>query len=105
TTAVTDNGNPSLGSTNSFAVVVREVNQAPVLSALGTQTVNEQTLFTATNAATEPNIHSTTVGYGLVGAPLGMGVDTNGVITWTPTQQQSPSTNPVTLWVTNSNPY
>src|SRR5204863_9245003 len=31
TTVVTDNGTPSLSSTNSFAVTVNEVNSAPVL--------------------------------------------------------------------------
>ena len=57
-----------------------------------------------TNTATESNIHST-LGYALVNPPAGMGIDANGVITWTPQQNQSPSTNLVTTVVTNSNPY
>jgi hypothetical protein len=34
-----------------------------------------------------------------------MVIDANGNITWTPEQNQSPSTNLVTTVVTNSNPY
>ena len=96
--------NPHLAATNSFLVVVREVNTAPVLATVPTQYVNELTLLTVTNTASEANIHST-LGYLLVGAPSGMAIDANGVITWTPQQNQSPSTNLVTTAVTNSNPY
>ena len=83
---------------------VSEVNIAPVLPVIGLQTVNELTLLTVTNTATESNIHST-LGYALVNAPSGMAIDTNGVITWTPQPTQSPSTNLVTTVVTNSDPY
>ena len=47
--------------------------------------------MTVTNTATESNIHST-LGYALVNPPAGMGIDANGVITWTPQQNQSPAT-------------
>jgi hypothetical protein len=93
-----------LGATNAFTVIVNEVNVAPVLPVVGTQTVNELTLLTVTNTASESNIHST-LGYALVNPPAGMSIDTNGVITWTPQQNQSPSTNLVTTIVANSNPY
>src|SRR5579863_1325820 len=49
TVSVTDNGTPPLSTTNSFAVVVREVNVAPVLPVVAAQTVNELTLLTVTN--------------------------------------------------------
>ena len=52
--------NPQLSATNSFTVMVREVNVAPVLPVIPPQTVNELTLLTVTNTATEPNIHATT---------------------------------------------
>ena len=96
--------NPHLTATNTFTVIVKEVNVAPTLPAASTNTVNELTLLTLTNAATEANIHST-LGYRLVGAPTGMSISTNGVVTWTPQQTQSPGTNVVTTIVTNSNPY
>ena len=107
--SVTDSNPPavnakSLSVTNSFTVIVREVNQAPVLPLIPTQTVNELALLTVTNTAAESNIHST-LGYVLVNPPFGMVIDANGVITWTPQQNQSPSTNLITTIVTNSNPY
>jgi hypothetical protein len=101
---VSNDGSPALRSTNRFTVVVKEVNMAPLLGTIAAQSVNELTLLTVTNAATESNIHST-LGYALVNPPAGMGIDTNGVITWTPQQTQSPGTNLVTTFVTNSNPY
>jgi hypothetical protein len=104
TTTVTDAATPPNSATNTFTVIVNEVNVAPVLAIIGTQTVNELTLLTVTNTASESNIHSS-LGYALVNPPAGMGIDTNGVITWTPQQNQSPGTNLVTTVVTNSNPY
>jgi uncharacterized repeat protein (TIGR01451 family) len=97
--------NPRLTATNSFTVVVLEVNTAPVLPAILTRTVNEQTLLTVTNTATNSNIHSTILGYGLVDPPAGMSISASGIITWTPAQNQSPSTNTIITVVTNSNPY
>ena len=54
--------NPHLSATNSFTVVVREVNVAPVLPVIPDQTVNELTLLTVTNTATNANIHSAIAG-------------------------------------------
>jgi hypothetical protein len=109
-TVVTNNNpydtvNPTLTATNSFTVVVKEVNVAPTLSAIGQQTVNELATLTVTNAATETNINSVTTGYGLLSAPSGVSVSGSGVITWTPTQSQSHSTNVIMTVVTNNNPY
>ena len=105
TTKVADDGSPSLSATNSFTVIVKEVNVAPVLPVISTQTVNELVLLTVTNTATNFNIHSTITGYTLVGPPAGMSISAGGVITWTPSQTQSPGTNTITTIVTNSNPY
>ncbi len=106
--SVTDTNPPainakSLSVTNSFTVIVREVNQAPLLPVIATQTVNELTLLTVTNTATESNLHST-LGYVLVNPPAGMSIDANGVITWTPTEAQGPGTNVITTAVTSTDP-
>ena len=97
--------NPQLSATNSFTVVVREVNVAPVLPVIADQTVNELTLLTVTNTATEREHPLHDLGYGLVNPPAGVASSANGIITWTPGQNQSPSTNTITTVVTNSNPY
>src|SRR5213079_567710 len=41
--SVTDNGVPALSVTNTFTVIVNEVNNAPVLTVPANQTINEQT--------------------------------------------------------------
>ena len=105
TVVVTDNGTPPLSATNSFTVIVKEVNVPPSLPVVATQTVNELTLLTVPNTATNFNIHSTITGYALVSPPAGMVISPAGVITWTPAQTQSPGTNTITTIVTNSNPY
>jgi len=97
--------NSNLMATNYFTVIVREVNTAPGLPTILTNYVNEQTLLTVTNTATNSNIHAVILGYGLVNSPTNMSISTNGIITWTPTRNQSPSTNTITTVVTNSDPY
>ena len=94
--------NPVLTATNNFTVIVKEVNVAPVLPVIPVQTVNELNLLTVTNTATDSDLHATILGYGLVNPPAGMTINANGIITWTPAQSQSPSTNTITTVVTNS---
>jgi len=110
TTVVTNSNpydliNPQLTATNTFTVIVKEVNVAPTLPVIAIQNVNELALLSVTNSATNSNIHSTITGYALVSPPSGMVISAGGVITWTPAQTQSPSTNTVTTVVTNSNLY
>src|ERR1039458_4282796 len=105
TSVVTDSGTPSLSDTNSFTVVVKEVNVAPSLPVIAQTNVNELTPLTVNNTATNFNIHSTITGYALVSPPGGMSISPSGIITWTPAQAQSPGTNIITTIVTNSNPY
>ncbi len=57
-----------------------------------------------TNTATEANIHAT-LGYTLVNPPAGVIINPNGIITWTPSQAESPSTNTLTTVVTNTDPF
>jgi hypothetical protein len=104
TTAAINSGVPSLSVTNSFTVVVREVNVAPILPFIPDQTVDELTLLAVTNTAFETDIHAT-LGYTLVNPPAGASIDADGIITWIPSQAQSPSTNTLTTVVTNTNPY
>ena len=100
-TVVTDNGVPPLSVTNSFEVIVTEVNSAPVLTAQTNRTVAELTLLTVTNAATDADLPANTLTYQLIDPPAGAAIDTNGVITWTPTEAQGPGTNTITTVVTD----
>ena len=108
TTVVTNSNpydlvNPHLTATNSFTVIVKEVNVAPVLPVIPTQTVNAQALLSVTNTAIETNIHAT-VGYTLT-APATASISASGIITWTPLRSQGPGTNTFTTVVTNTDPF
>ncbi len=97
--------NQSLSTTNSFNVIVREVNVAPVLTVPGEQTVTEHTTLTVTNTATDADVPANSFTFALAGGPTGVAVNSaSGVLTWTPGESQSPSTNLIRVKVTDSNP-
>jgi hypothetical protein len=101
TTRVTDNGSPPLSATNSFQVLVSEVNRAPVLPVQNSRTVTTGTTITVTNTASDSDIPVNALAYSLVNPPSGAAIDSNGIITWTPTTAQGPSTNSITTVVTD----
>ena len=96
--------NPQLTATNSFTVVVNEVNTPPTLPAQTNRTLVAVQPLVVTNTASNANIHSTIVGYALVNPPGGAAIDSNGIITWTPTVSQVPGSYTITTIVTNFNP-
>ncbi len=103
-TIVTDNSMPPLTDTNSFTVIVNEVNTAPVLPALPNLTIVGQAPLTVTNTATDSDIPANPLSYQLL-SPAGAVVDSNGIISWTPTPDQVPSTQTFVTVVTDSNPW
>jgi hypothetical protein len=105
TTVVSDNGYPPLSATNAFTLVVSEVNADPVLPPQTTRMLFGQQALMVSNLAAEPNIHSMTLGYGLASAPAGASINSQGIITWTPSAGQVPGTYTFTTMVTNYNPY
>jgi hypothetical protein len=81
--------------TNSFEVVVTEVNVAPVFAVNPPNTsVAEGSLLTVTNNATDSDVpaHEPYVFAGQR-ASWDASISTNGVITWTPGEAQGPGTN------------
>ncbi len=105
-TIVTSSGVPSFSATNSFVVIVNEVNQAPsFLSTPANQIIGALSALTVTNAAGDPDIPANPLTYTLLNPPAGMAIDTNGVIAWTPTLAQALTTNLITTVVTDFNVY
>src|SRR5439155_1509436 len=92
------------GETNRFTVAVNEVNSAPVLAVQTNRTINELTLLTVTNTATDSDLPVNALSYQLVNPPAGASIDANGVISWTPSEAQGPGTYVITTVVTDSNP-
>jgi hypothetical protein len=85
----------------STVLTLTVLNLQPNLAPVANGAVNELSLFTTTAIATDADV-GRTLTYGLVSAPFGMSINpSSGVITWTPAQTQSPSTNTVTVIVTN----
>jgi len=72
-----------------------------VLPTQSTRTLAEQTVLTVTNTASDADIPANVLTYQLVNPPTGASIDTRGVITWTPSEAQGPSTNTITTVVTD----
>src|SRR5205814_2845720 len=104
TTVVTDSGYPSLSATNHFIITVNEVNSAPVLAPIADRTINEETLLTFTNSATDSDLPINSLTFRLGdGAPAGAAVDAaSGVFTWTPTEAQGASNYVISVIVTDN---
>ena len=100
---VTDNGPPQMSATNNFKVVVYRPNTPPVLAAIPNQTVYANTLLTYTVSATDTDQPPQTLTFSLgTGAPTGASITPGGLFTWTPTAAQAPSTNFITVTVTDN---
>jgi hypothetical protein len=104
TTIVTDSGTPALSATNSFVVVVHEINVPPTLGTPANRTLAGRQTLIVTNTASAMDMPPVTLSYQLTG-PAGAVIDANGVITWTPSLAQVPSTNLFTTVVTANNPW
>ena len=105
TVTVTDDGTGTLTDSETFTITVNDTNTAPVLAAIGNQTVDEGAMLTFTASATDSDNPSDTLTYSLDAASiaLGMTIDANtGKFSWTPTEAQGGLTPSVTITVTDN---
>jgi Ca2+-binding RTX toxin-like protein len=104
TIRVTDSGTPNLFDEETFNITVNEVNQPPVLDAIGDQTVIEGNLLTFTATATDADVPANALAFRLDGpVPEGAAIDPiTGVFTWTPTEAQGPGTYTFDVVVTDN---
>jgi parallel beta-helix repeat protein len=103
-----NNATPAFGATNSFTVVLEKENTAPALPAQDNRTIGALTLLTVTNTASDNDIPPEPLFYSLAVSNLGSNtaitnasIDSDGVITWTPTNDQAASTNRFTTIVSD----
>src|SRR5205814_1602845 len=93
----TANGAPPSSDTSSFTVNVNELNSPTRRSSDLDQTVTELSTLTVTNTASDADLPANTLTFTLVSAPTGVNLNpSTGVLTWTPTEAQGPSTNLIT---------
>jgi hypothetical protein len=103
TVKVTDDGTPALSHEEQIQVTVAEVNAAPVLGAIGNQTVDELANLSFTATATDSDVPANTFAFSLVNAPAGASIDpASGAFSWTPTEAQGPGTFTFTVVVTDN---
>src|SRR5205823_4844887 len=82
----------------------------PVLPVQTNLDINELTTLTVSNTATDLDVPINPLSYSLAvsndtGPVTNASISASGVITWTPTESQGPSTNIFTTIVTDSNPW
>ena len=92
--------------TASFKIIVKEVNQLPVITAIDNQSVNEGETLTLTVSATDGDIPKQTLTWSLTNAPDGMTITPGSVngqatISWTPTEEQGGNSYTVTVTVSD----
>ena len=105
TITVTDIGTGNLVDSETFTITVNDTNTAPVLGAIGNQTVDELATLTFTATATDSDLPADTLTFSLDAASLalGMTIDANtGVFSWTPTEAQGGTAPSVTITVTDN---
>ena len=104
---VTDNGSPARSATNSFYIIATELdvvaeNHAPILPRPTAVTVRKFTEMVFTNTAMDYDLPAQTMTYELLARPDGATIDADGIVRWTPTLNQGPSTNRFRVKVTDS---
>jgi hypothetical protein len=102
TVQVTDNGTPPLSDSKTFTITVNEMNRAPVLTAIENQVVEMGHTLNLTAQATDADLPAQALTFTLAEGPEGMSIHPDiGVLTWTPASAQGPSTNRVTVRVSD----
>lgn len=102
TVKVRDNGDPILEDTETFAIHVNEVNQPPVLTAIGDKTIEEGAALAFSVAASDADVPANTLSFTLdPGAPEGAAMSSAGEFMWTPTEAQGPQDHAITVRVSD----
>ncbi len=94
----------NLNTDQAVSVTVNEVNTAPVLAAITSQTVTRGALLSFIASATDADLPANTLTYSLVGAPGGAAINAaTGNFTWTPSAVQGPGSFNFTVRVSDGN--
>jgi uncharacterized repeat protein (TIGR01451 family) len=91
-------------SVSTFQLSVRAVNHRPMLGSVPAAfAVDEGSALTFTNAALDTDLPAQLLTFSLSNAPAGATINSsNGVFSWVPSEAQGPSTNQITIIVTDN---
>jgi len=99
----TDGGVPPAVANQAFTITVEDVNDAPIIQPIASQTINAGGVLIVDADATDRDFPLQTMTYSLEGAPAGAGINpTTGVITWSPTNEQADAVYSLNVRVTDS---
>ncbi|MBN8246460.1 MAG: putative Ig domain-containing protein, partial [Verrucomicrobia bacterium] len=101
TVQVTDDGTPPLSAVATFAIEVREVNEAPALPEIPAQSTDELSTLQFTLPAVDADTPTNHLTYSLLTGPAGLTLGPAGDVSWTPTEADGPGTFEVTVQVTD----
>ena len=101
TVRVSDNGIPGLDDFQTIRVTVNEINQAPLLTFIGNQNVDEMATLSFNASASDTDVPANTLIYTLdAGAPAGASINPGtGQFTWTPGEADGPGVYTITVRV------
>ena len=98
---VTDSGAPSLSTTNAFTLFVSEANQAPtIINAFG-RSIFENAKMSTKLVPRDADLPAQKLTFTLLSGPQGLTLTEDGLMEWTPTEEQGPSTNRVEVRLTD----
>ncbi|HWQ90291.1 MAG TPA: Ig-like domain-containing protein, partial [Clostridia bacterium] len=98
----TDDGTPPFSVTNSFLIIVNEINSAPEIAAQTNLTVEELSLVQLSLAASDPDLPPNNLSFSLLTGPTNASVSANGFLSWAVAEDQGPSTNLFRVQVTDN---
>jgi hypothetical protein len=103
TVRVTDSGSPALSADQIFTLTVAEVNLAPTLAAISSQTIHAGATSTPQVSASDADLPTNALSFSLVTAPTGANIDpSTGAFRWTATPADAGTVKPVTIQVSDN---
>ncbi|MEZ6032636.1 MAG: DUF4114 domain-containing protein [Planctomycetaceae bacterium] len=87
-----------LSDEQTFTITVNEVNQTPVLAAIGNRVIDESRTLTFAVSATDDDLPQNTLTFSLTNAPNGATINPQtGEFSWTPSEADGPGTFDITV--------
>jgi VCBS repeat-containing protein len=101
--AVAGGSSPFSVNADTASILVSDVNDAPVLAAIGNKTVDELTTLSFLATASDADVPANTLTFSLSGVvPAGASITPAGAFSWTPTAAQGPGVYTFDVVVTDN---